>query len=255
MKNCVPYLELLHAERESIKRAFPVAPVLELFSGLGVGEIIAASWSVLFSSVGPGSGGISCTYCASLSWSHTVKRGKPAACRQRRRREQQRRRPARILRGHNGGINTVAWSPSGRTLASSGYDGTIRLWDVAGARTFARWATGGDIVNSVAWSSDGKTLASASYASVQIGDAETHQIITSFERPATWRFNVTWSPNGATLDWPSADGPGGPALEPQSAARAISEAQAAPGRLPVTPNPVFAGNVVDRHIIQIQNKP
>src|SRR5262245_4891340 len=35
------------------------------------------------------------------------------------------------LRGHTAGLQSLAYSPDGKTLASSSRDGTIKLWDVA----------------------------------------------------------------------------------------------------------------------------
>ena len=41
------------------------------------------------------------------------------------------------LAGHNGNIHDSGWSRDGRVLATSGYDGFVRVWDVSTGRSLA----------------------------------------------------------------------------------------------------------------------
>ena len=67
------------------------------------------------------------------------------------------------LTGHTDPVDSVAFSPDGKTLASGSDDDTVRLWDVATGQQIGSPLTGHTgAVTSVAFSPDGKTLASGS---------------------------------------------------------------------------------------------
>ncbi|GAA4229666.1 hypothetical protein GCM10022254_22620 [Actinomadura meridiana] len=107
---------------------------------------------------------------------------------------------ATVLSGHTDEVNSVVFSPDGRTLATGSLDGNVRLWDVAAERSVAVLDDYPDAVEAVAYSPDGKLLAAGGAGgTVQFWDTGSRRGAGALKRDAHQIRALAFSQRGGLL--------------------------------------------------------
>ncbi|MFJ8013642.1 helix-turn-helix domain-containing protein [Streptomyces sp. NPDC096339] len=110
------------------------------------------------------------------------------------------------LGGHDGPVNAVAFAPDGRTLASAGADGTVRVRETAGHRVLASFTVPGR-VRAVAFSPDGRTLAATSAdGPARLWDIAGRRTAAVLPASTSGARAVAFAPDGRTLAVAGPDG-------------------------------------------------
>jgi WD40 repeat protein len=97
------------------------------------------------------------------------------------------------LQGHTRWVQSVAFSPDGKTLASGSEDQTVKLWNICTGQCVQTLQGHTHWVQSVAFSRDGKTLASGSWdGTIKLWDVKTGDCLNTLlaDRPYE-KMNIT----------------------------------------------------------------
>jgi len=102
-----------------------------------------------------------------------------------------------------GSITSIALSPNGRYIATSSFNGEIRVWQLANMKHLYTFAEHSGWVWSIAFSSDSTLLASGSNDRTiklwDVSNAESLGCIDTLEGHTHWVRAVAFSPDGLTL--------------------------------------------------------
>jgi WD40 repeat protein/tRNA A-37 threonylcarbamoyl transferase component Bud32 len=108
---------------------------------------------------------------------------------------------------HHGPVTALAFAPDGKSLASAGRDGLLKVWDMPAGRLLWGHQAHADALTGLAFAPDGKSLASAAGGqTVKLWDARGGRQVGTLPAGGTSRVGrIAFSPDGRSLAAASED--------------------------------------------------
>ncbi len=111
------------------------------------------------------------------------------------------------LKGHEGWVGGVAFSPDGKVLATAGADATVKFWDASTGKKLASLEAHGDVVTAVAFSKDGRQFATASFdGTAKVWNAKDRRLVHTLRGHRGAVLTVAFDPNGRHIATGGIDG-------------------------------------------------
>jgi len=102
-----------------------------------------------------------------------------------------------VIRGPGTPVLSMAFSPVDHLLASSGDDGSVRLWNTRTGDAVRTLVDEGEPVDAVAFSGDGRRLATTGHdGRITVFDPQSGQTIHTFTASTFWCLGLALSPDG-----------------------------------------------------------
>ncbi len=108
--------------------------------------------------------------------------------------------PIAVLRGFEGNLTSVEYSPDGSRIVTANKNGVVRVWETAGKNEFGILRGHANLVNSAEFSPDEKYIVTASDdGTARIWDSITHNTLAILDAHKFGVYNAQFSPDGKWL--------------------------------------------------------